>query len=392
MGVQAISPPSAPLHEPLSACVEPGADDNGRLSDTIERLVETAPSLDALRKHHLHLAAARLWRARGRDVPAELVAEVRAGALRGMLARFILGKVRSAYGGDLVLMKGPEVAAHYSVPSDRPFCDLDLLVEDPLAAQRALIAAGFVEFGEPAAYSGLQHLPPLMWPGAPLAVELHRRPSQPFWLAPVSAENVFRAAVPSATGVPGILAPEPAAHAVLVVAHGWNHDPLGSVGQLLDAAALMASTDERRAAAIARAWGWEGMWNTTLAVMDAVLGGKHPSLALKLWARHLLNVRERMVLEDHFSRLAAPVWSLPAVDVPRAVACSIRQTAAPALDEDWMTQFRRSCLAIAHAFRPGSEHKRSLAWVGPRARPRRPPAMSVRPVRGTSTARHKPLI
>ena len=46
-------------------------------------------------------------------------------------------------------MKGPEVAAHYPVPSDRPFGDLDLLVEDPEAAQRALIAAGFVEFGEP---------------------------------------------------------------------------------------------------------------------------------------------------------------------------------------------------------------------------------------------------
>ena len=29
-----------------------------------------------------------------------------------MLARFILGKARSAYGGGLMLMKGLEVAAH----------------------------------------------------------------------------------------------------------------------------------------------------------------------------------------------------------------------------------------------------------------------------------------
>ncbi len=86
--------------------------------------------------------------------------------------------------GALMLMKGPEVAAHYPVPSDRPFRDLDLMVEDPIPAQNAFIAVGFVEYGEPAAYTGLQHLPPLIWPGAPLVVEVHRRPNQPFWLLP----------------------------------------------------------------------------------------------------------------------------------------------------------------------------------------------------------------
>jgi hypothetical protein len=378
MGVQAASLPSAPLTEPLSTSGEPGADDNGWLSDTIERLVETAPSLDALRKHHLHLAAVRLWRARGREVPADLVAEARAAALRAMLARFILGKARSAYPGPLMLMKGPEVGAHYPVPSDRPFCDLDLIVEDPVAAQRALIAAGFVEFGEPAAYTGLQHLPPIMWPGVPLAVEVHHRPSQPYWLPPVSAESVFRGAVPSATGVPGVLAPEPAAHAVVLVAHAWNHEPLASAGRLLDVAAVLVSADRRRAGAFARAWGWERMWDTNLAVMDAVLGEKRPTLALKLWARHLFDVRERVVLEDHISRLAAPIWSLPAGAGPQAVACALRHTAVPATDENWMTQLRRSCVAVTHAFTPGSEHDQSLAWIEPRVRPARPPSMRVR--------------
>lgn len=132
--------------------------------------------------------------------------------------------------GALMLMKGPEVAAHYPVPSDRPFRDLDLMVEDPIAAQNAFIAVGFVEYGEPAAYTGLQHLPPLIRPGAPLVVEVHRRPSQPFWLPPVSPDSIFRTAVPAATGVPGILAPQPSAHAVFVVAHAWNHEPLGSMG------------------------------------------------------------------------------------------------------------------------------------------------------------------
>ena len=69
-----------------------------------------------------------------------------------MLARCILGKARCAYGGALMLMKGPEVAAHYPLPSDRPFRDLDLLVEYPAAAHRALIGAGFVQVADPALY------------------------------------------------------------------------------------------------------------------------------------------------------------------------------------------------------------------------------------------------
>jgi hypothetical protein len=151
-------------------------------------------------------------------------------------------------------------------------------------------------------------------------VEVHHRPSRPFWLAPVSAESLFRSAVPSATGVQGILAPEPAAHAVLVVAHAWIDDPLGKVGQLLDAASPLASADHGRAGAFARAWGWEEMWKTTLSVIDCVVGAKRRTLAHSLWARHLRGVRERVVLENHISRLAAPIWSLPARDVPRALA------------------------------------------------------------------------
>jgi hypothetical protein len=118
-------------------------------------------------------------------------------------------------------------------------------------------------------------------------------------------------------------------------------------------------------------------WATTLAVIEAVVAEKPRSLALRLWARHLLDVRERLVLESHISRLAAPVWSLPAREVPRALAWALRYTVAPEWDEDWTTQLRRSCLAIGHASRPGSEHEQSLTWIGPRAKPRRPSAMRV---------------
>ena len=49
---------------------------------------------------------------------------------------------------ELILMKGPEAAARYPDPALRPFCDLDFLVDDPAAAHRALMAAGFVEVGD----------------------------------------------------------------------------------------------------------------------------------------------------------------------------------------------------------------------------------------------------
>jgi Uncharacterised nucleotidyltransferase len=369
MGVQATPSPSAEpsrlWYGPSPTHGAPCADDNAWLARVIERLVDTAPSLEALRKHRLQLAAARLWRSHGREVPADFVSDERAAAVRAMLARRILGKVRSAYGGGLMLLKGPEVAAHYPVPSDRAYRDLDLLVEDPAAAHRALLGAGFVQVADPALFGSYHHhLTPLMWPGAPLVVEVHRRPSRPEWLEPVPGESMFRVAVPSATGLTGLLAPDPAAHAVLVVAHAWKHDPLGNLGQLLDAAALLASADHRRADAFARAWGWERMWQTTLAVMDAVIGEKRRGLASRLWARHLLDVRERMVLENHISRLAAPVWSLPASGVPQAVADALRDTAAREPDENWMTKLRRSRLAIAHAFTYRSEHEQSLTSIG----------------------------
>lgn len=120
------------------------------------------------------------------------------------------------------------------------------------------------------------------------------------------------------------------------------------------------------------------MWDTSVAVMDAVIGDRRPRLSHRLWARHLLEVRERVVLENHIGRLAGPVGSLPASEVPRAMACAFRHTAAPDRDENWTTQVRRTGLAIAHAFRPLSEHEQSLDWIGPRSTPPQPPSMRAR--------------
>ena len=345
---------SAPASK--SSCFE----DAAALRHRIESLVDRASSIDALEAHRLHLAAARVWRSRDQVVPPDLRSQERAAAVRGMLANLVLVKARQAYGGSLMLMKGPEIASHYPVPSDRPFRDLDLIADDAPAAQRALTTAGFVEAAAPASYATHQHLCPLMWPGIPLAVEIHRRPNHPAWLDPPCAERLFRLAVPSATGIDGVLAPEPAAHALLLVAHAWTHEPLGRIGDLLDVAAALAAADRERAAALSREWGWDRMWRTTLAATEAVLGQRPRGVALSAWTRHLSGPRERRVVEAHIARFGAPASSLPLAEVPGALVRVLKDTVAPGKEEGWRTQARRSYLAIAHAFKKTSDHERSL--------------------------------
>ena len=112
-------------------------------------------------------------------MPEELRVDEQIAAIKALAVPVLLKRVRDAYDGPLVLMKGPEVGAHYPAPAVRPFCDLDFLVDDPAAAHRAMVAAGFLEVGDAARYDGAHHLRPLAWPGLPLFIELHREANRP---------------------------------------------------------------------------------------------------------------------------------------------------------------------------------------------------------------------
>jgi len=327
----------------------------------VDELVDRAPGVPGLRAHGLHLLAARRWRSRGLPVPADLVQQQRTAEMVAMAAPMLLRRARAAYDGELMLMKGPEVAAHYRHPSDRGFHDLDLLADDAPAAQRALVAAGFAHFGRPAGYDHSQHLCPLIWPGIPLVIELHRRPNQPPWLPPVSARDVLEHSMPSATGVHGLLAPTPSAHALLVAAHSWCHQPLGRLADLLDVAVVLANGGRSDADDLARRWRWDGIWRVVIGVTDAILGHNASHASLSIWARHLGSTRERTVLEAHLARLAAPASAVPLRSAPSALAGVVRSTATRRDAEPWSDKLRRSRLAFAHAFKHCSDHQRHLS-------------------------------
>jgi hypothetical protein len=329
--------------------------------DRVEELVDRAPSVQALGRHRVHLVAARVLSERRWPVPAELRAEQRRAAMLAVATRPLLERARAAYGGKLMLMKGAEVAAHYRHPSDRFFCDLDLLADDATSAQRALIKAGFVQCGDPATYEHPNHLCPLAWPGVPLFIELHRQPSSPDWLPRAPTEEILDLSVPSATGVEGLLAPHPAVHALLLVAHSWAEAPLRRLIDLIDVAAVMGSEERTRADELARSWGWEGMWRVATSAGDAVLGDGELPASLSVWARHLLDARDRTVLENHLSRIAAPGSALPITRAHRALASAIRLTANRRGDEPWSHKLRRSCLAVTHAFMATSSHERKVS-------------------------------
>jgi hypothetical protein len=325
----------------------------------VGELVDSAPSLSALRAHRLHLLAASRWRASGQPVPAALRDEERRAAMIALAVAPVLERAVGAYAGPLMLMKGPEVAARYLEPATRPFRDLDLLADNAPAAQKALIAAGFVEFGEPDRYVGLQHLCPLVWPGLPLVVEIHSKPNQPLWLAAAPVERLLAGAVPSATGIAGLLAPAPPAHALLLAAHAWAHAPLGRLVDTVDLAAVLPAREFGAASAVAAEWGWDGLWRVNAGVARSLFGDPAGE-GLPAWAGHLASARDRSVLENHIARVAAPAASLSARRALAAVGRTLARTAQRRDNEAWRDKLRRSRLAVAHALMEKSNHERSI--------------------------------
>jgi len=309
--------------------------------DAVDALVDRAQTPQDLIAHRLHLIAARRARSLGRPVAPEIVAAERLFAVQSLALAPLLARARAAYDGRMLVMKGPVVAARYRDPSTRPYKDVDLLVDDAGAAQRALLAAGFVEVGESELYVDIHHLRPLAWPGLALTIELHSEPKWVPWAEPPSFDALAEGALPGRGALAGFLQPLPEHHAVLLAAHGWAHQPLRRLGDLLDVAVAGAGAPRGEAAVAAREWGCERLWRTTERAADALFAGTGAPSSVRMWGRHLAQVRERSVFETHLARWMDPLWtapSRPARSAARAMAADLR----PALDEGWGPKLSRA--------------------------------------------------
>jgi putative nucleotidyltransferase-like protein len=325
----------------------------------VDQLVARAPGLDALRFHRLHLLAARAAIAAGEPLAPELARDRDLARADVLAAPLVLGAARAAWDGPLVLVKGPEVACDYPASATRPFGDLDLLCDDAPAAQRALLAAGFREIGDPALYENIHHLRPLWWPGTALSIELHTAPKWPAGLAAPPIALLVERAEPSRTGVAGIGALPAAEHCLILAAHAWAHEPLARAGHLIDVAATLARAERAEVDRLAADWGCTRMWRTVARAAGRLVGGER-SAASACWARHLAGARERTVFEAHLQDWLAPLWGLPPA---RAVAASARAVGSDLRRdglEPWRTKAGRMRAALRHATRPKSEHDRSL--------------------------------
>jgi hypothetical protein len=321
----------------------------------VDELAALAPRLSDLRYHRLHLVAAAHARRRGEAVPAALRAAQRDQAAIALATPRVLARVRAACDGTLLLMKGAAAAAHWRDPRLRPWADADLLTDDAEAVHRSLLAAGFVELEEGRLYHRLHHLAPLALPGEPVFVEIHRRPHWPDDRVPAFGE-IAAAAHPCALGIDGLLAPDPAHHAVLLAGHAWSHEPLGRIGQLVDVAAAGLAGGLDAGAAVARDWGAARMWDATARTVDALLLDGDPAAGSRTWTRHLQLARERTVLEEHLARIRGPVACAPRLSAPAAGVRAVAETLSRSQDEPWPVKLRRTGRAVRAAGLRRSEH------------------------------------
>ncbi len=334
--------------------------DGPQIWDRVQRLAERAPTIADLRVHRLELVAAELCRRRAEPVPAELRDEELLAAATALAAPVALARARAAYGGPLVLMKGPEIALRYPEPALRPFCDLDLLADDAPAAHGALLQAGFAIAGRWADHVELHHLRPLCWPGLEIAVEVHSRVNVPAGLTAPDTRAIIHAAQPARFGGGEVLAPAPAAHALIAAAHSWAHAPLACIGQLADVALLAAEAEPGEIDALARHWGWTRMWHTTRAATEALFGAASPTVPMRLWGRHLFDARERTLFARHLEEATSPLWGLPPIRAPAGLARVTARRIRPSADETWRRKLRRVRRAAGNARLRHSEHDARL--------------------------------
>jgi hypothetical protein len=337
---------------------------DGALWTGVDRLLDRAPSPADVRAHKLELLALERWRATGREVPSEFTALHRRTAAATLAMPMLLEGIRAVLDGPVMLVKGPEVAARYPRPGLRAYGDLDLLVEDPVGAQRALLESGFSLVGDERLYRDIHHVRPVHYPKMPVVVELHARVK---WLdglqAPPTADLLERG-VPAAARVSGLVALPPAEHAVVIAVHSWAHQPLRRLGDLIDVAAAVQGAVADEARSVAADWGVERLWHATEGALAFLVGGGRRPWPLHSWARNLPAVRDRSVLERHVERWLSGYSVYPAAAATRRALAAVAADIRPEDDEGWSAKARRTRTALRNAFVGRTRHDEELRKRG----------------------------
>jgi hypothetical protein len=316
----------------------------------IGRVLASGAGIEGLHSHKLGPLAAQWLERSGRPVPDELREEQRSASLATMIATPLVRRIRETVEGELILLKGPELAALYPA-GGRRFSDVDVLSDAATAAQDALLGAGFVEVDDES-YSRLEdhhHLHPIRFPAIWLNVEVHSAPNWPLSTPkPPPLKEIFRDAVPSALGIAGVSAPSRPHHALILAAHGWRHEPFARLRDLLDIAVLVEGLPPAQLQATADRWGIGRLWATTQQAIDAIFFGARPPLALKVLGAHLETARERTVFENHLAHWLYPYWELPLQRALKQTAQTARTDLAPAAGETWRQKLGRMLSAVWH--------------------------------------------
>jgi putative nucleotidyltransferase-like protein len=314
---------------------------------------------DLASAHGLGPLAARRFRLRGEPVPEQLAREERAARAAILVVPALLTRIREAYDGPLILMKGPELTSRYP-DGARRLADLDLLAGDAQRAQQALLDAGFVLRPVPVGpdYDRHHHLQPVEWPGIALPIEVHRRVAWPRGLDGPRNEELFEASVPAGVGVDGILAPDPHQHAVLLASHIWREVPMQKLRALVDVLAFTDDDDREELNEIARRWSFERGWSATLAAADWLLReGNEPGF-VRYWARNLRGLREPTVFEMHLQGWLSPFTLTAPPTAIRLSAMAVLRDMRPRPREGWAPKARRTAQAVFHPLSAKSEHDR----------------------------------
>lgn len=345
--------------------------------DSVDELL-TRLGPDLACDHGLGPLAAQTLRRREETLPERLLREERAAAAANLVAPAILNRARAAYDGPLLLLKGPELANRYPGRARR-FGDIDLLAVDAEAVQEALLAAGFRlqdrdwpppdwDFvGRPH-----YHLHPLEWPGLALRIEVHREVKWPPGLEAPETREFFASAVPSSTGIDGLLAPHPDHHALLLASHAWAEVPMRKLRDLIDVMVFVEDARRDELRRLAAQWGFERPWRSTIAVADWLLRGGREPWFVRIWARYLLHLREPTVVEMHLQEWLSPFWLAPTRVAARRMWAAVLRDLQPRPEQTWAEKRRQTVLALRHPLSPKSVHDRRSGLLPDDQRPAPP--------------------